>query len=187
MAVRGSPLFSSACNFYFFFCQDKCPEISGHFFDTICAAMSIAFEKLLNELLQDCDPLCYLNIQPAKFPLVVATNCNRFTCRGYAFQIINRQKFLMHRLARNSAIASGNLARIFSQAFFPSPGASVAGNHIGDPGLYSTEHLLRLSTNLASFGDAMVEIALTVDETARHEQTRGRATQPPRLPDSSST
>jgi hypothetical protein len=125
--------------------------------------MSIAFEKLLNELLQECDPLCYLNIQPAKFPLVVATNCNRFTCRGYAFQIINRQKFLMHRLARNSAIASGNLARIFSQAFFPSPGAPVAGNHIGDPGLYLTEHLLRLSPNLASFGDAMVEIALTVD------------------------
>jgi hypothetical protein len=96
-------------------------------------------------------------------------------------------KLLKDRLARNSAIASGNLARIFSQAFFPSPGAPVGGNHIGDPGLYLTEHLLRLSPNLASFGKAMVEIALTVDETARHEQTRGRATEPPRLPDSSST
>jgi hypothetical protein len=34
-----------------------------------------------------------------------------------------------------------------------------------------TEHILRLSPNLASFEKAMVEIALTVDETARVEQS----------------
>ena len=96
-------------------------------------------------------------------------------------------KLLKDRLARNSAIASGNLARIFSQAFFPSPGAPVGSNHIGDPGLHLTEHILRLSPDLSNFGNAMVEIALTVDETARHEQTTGRETEPPRLPDSSST
>jgi len=100
---------------------------------------------------------------------------------------VTAAKLLKDRLARNSAIASGDMARIFSQAFFPSPGALVGSNHIGDPGLHLTEHILRHSPDLSSFGTAMVEIALTVDETARHEQTTGRETEPPRLPDSSST
>lgn len=96
-------------------------------------------------------------------------------------------KLLKDRLARNSAIASGDMVRIFSKAFFPSPGALVGSNHIGDPGLHLTDHILRLSPDLSSFGNAMVEIALTVDETARHEQTTGRETEPTRLPDSGST
>ena len=86
-------------------------------------------------------------------------------------QCATAEKLLGDRLARNRAIASGNLARIFSKAFFPSPGAPVGSNHIGDPGLYLTEHVLRLSPDLPSFEKGMVEIALTVDETAKHEQT----------------
>ena len=97
------------------------------------------------------------------------------------------EKLLGDRLARNRAIASGNLARIFSQAFFPSPDAPIGSNHIGDPGLYVTEHILRLSPNLPSFEKDMVEIALTVDETAKHEQTEALEIKNPSPPASSST
>ena len=97
------------------------------------------------------------------------------------------EKLLGDRLARNRAIASGNLARIFSQAFFPSPGAPLGSNHIGDPGLYLTEYVLRLSPNLTSFEKEMVEIALTVDETAKHEQTEALEIKNPGPPASSST
>ena len=95
-------------------------------------------------------------------------------------------RLLKDRLARNSAIASGNLTKIFSQAFFPSPGAPMGSNHIGDPGLHLTEHILRLSPDVPSFEKGMVEIALTVDETAKHEQTGTLEIKHPGLPGSSS-
>ena len=84
---------------------------------------------------------------------------------------VNTTTLLQDRLARNSAIARGQMASIYCQAFFSSPGAAIGSNHIRDPGLHLTEHILRLSPNLASFEKAMVEIALTVDETARVEQS----------------
>lgn len=102
-------------------------------------------------------------------------------------QCATAEKLLGDRLARNRAIASGNLARIFSQAFFPSPGEPVGSNHIGDPGLYLTEHILRLSPNLPSFENTMVEVALSVDETAKHEQAASLEIKHPDLPASSST
>jgi hypothetical protein len=74
------------------------------------------------------------------------------------------------KVARNNAIARGDIARIFSQAFFPSPGALPGTNHIGDPGLVLTDHILSLSPGLANFQNTMVEVALTVDETAKLEQ-----------------
>ena len=85
--------------------------------------------------------------------------------------LADTKRLLKDRLARNSAIARGDLANIYCQTFFSSPGAVIGSNHIGDPGLHLTEHILRLSPNLASFEKAMVEIALTVDETARVEQS----------------
>ena len=102
-------------------------------------------------------------------------------------QCATAEKLLADRLARNRAIASGNLARIFSQAFFPSAGAPVGSNHIGDPGLYLTDYILRLSPNLPSFEKEMVEIALTVDETAKREQTEALEIKNPGPPASSST
>jgi hypothetical protein len=96
-------------------------------------------------------------------------------------------KIVEDRLARNRAIASGNLARTFSKAFFASPGEPVGSNHIGDPGLYLTEQLLRLSPNLPSFENTMVEVALSVDETAKHEQAASLEIKHPDLPASSST
>jgi hypothetical protein len=102
-------------------------------------------------------------------------------------QCATAEKLLGDRLARNRAIASGNLAWTFRQAFFPSPGAPVGSNHIGDPGLYLAEHILRLSPDLPSFEKEMVEIALTIDETAKHEQAGTLETKNPSLPASSST
>ncbi len=66
------------------------------------------------------------------------------------------------------------MASIYCQAFFSSPGAAIGSNHIRDPGLHLTEHILRLSPNLASFEKDMVEIALAIDETARNEQSERR-------------
>ncbi len=79
------------------------------------------------------------------------------------------------KLARNKALASGDMARIFSQAFFASPGALPGTNHIGDPGLLLTEHILSLSPNMPHFQTSMVEVALTVDETAKLEQEKESA------------
>jgi len=78
-------------------------------------------------------------------------------------------KLIEDRLARNRAIASGEIARIFCTAFFPSTGGLVGSNHIGDPGVYLTEHILRQSPNLPKFEQTMVEIALSIDETAKSE------------------
>lgn len=97
------------------------------------------------------------------------------------------EKLVRDKLARNRAIATGNLARIFCNAFFPSAAAPTGSNHIGDPGLYLTEHILRLSPNLPSFEKDMVEIALSVDETAKHEQAAAPEVKHPALPASSST
>ncbi len=73
------------------------------------------------------------------------------------------------RLARNKAIASGEMAKIFSNAFFPSPGSLPGVNHIGDPGIVLTEHLLIHSPSVPDFRNTMVEVALSIDETARRE------------------
>jgi len=78
-------------------------------------------------------------------------------------------KLIEDRLARNRAIASGEIARIFCTAFFPSAGGLVGSNHIGDPGVYLTEHILRQSPSLPKFEQTMVEIALSIDETAKSE------------------
>ena len=102
-------------------------------------------------------------------------------------QCATADKLLGDRLARNRAIASGNLAKIFSKAFFPPTGAPIGSNHIGDPGLYLTEHILRLSPSLPSFEKKMIEIALSVDETAKHEQAEALDLKHPGLPASSST
>ncbi len=83
--------------------------------------------------------------------------------------------FIEEKLARNKALASGEMARIFSQAFFPSSNALPGTNHIGDPGLLLTEHILALSPNLPKFQDSMVEVALTIDETAKLEQAKEKA------------
>jgi hypothetical protein len=76
------------------------------------------------------------------------------------------------KIARNKALASGDMARIFSNAFFPSPGATPGRNHIGDPGIVLTEHILELSPNLSSFQNTMIETALSADEIARLEQEK---------------
>lgn len=73
------------------------------------------------------------------------------------------------KTARNKAIASGDLAKIFSNAFFPSPSEVPGSNHIGDPGLLLTEEILSFSPNLPSFFNTMVEVALSIDETAKLE------------------
>lgn len=73
------------------------------------------------------------------------------------------------RTARNKAVASGAMARIFSNAFFASAGSMAGSNHIADPGLVLTEHILMHSPSVPSFQHAMVEIALSLDERAKLE------------------
>lgn len=82
---------------------------------------------------------------------------------------------IVDKVARNKALASGALGKVFSRAFFPSPRALPGTNHIGDPGLVVTNHILSLSPGLTHFQNTMVEIALTVDETAKVEQTKENA------------
>jgi hypothetical protein len=119
-------------------------------------------------------------------PFSFSENLNHYTT-SQEEQCSKVTKVVEDRLARNRAIASGNLARTFSKAFFASPGEPVGSNHIGDPGLYLTEQLLRLSPNLPSFENTMVEVALSVDETAKHEQAASLEIKHPDLPASSST
>ncbi len=80
------------------------------------------------------------------------------------------------KTARNKAIASGDLAKIFSNAFFPSPGAPWGSNHISEPGLPLTEEILSFSPNLPNFFNTMVEVALSIDETAKLEQAQAEDT-----------
>jgi hypothetical protein len=86
-----------------------------------------------------------------------------------------------------SDVASRDSARIIIQTYFPSPGAAVGSNPIGDPGLYLAEHILRLSPDLPSFEKELVEIALTVDEIAKHGQTEALEIKNPGPPASGST
>lgn len=87
-------------------------------------------------------------------------------CAGAAMEATPKDyaTLLTDRLTRNKAIASSEIARVFSQVFFPSPGAPAGPKHIGDPGLHLTEHMLRLSPNLSNFEKTMVEVALSLDE-----------------------
>lgn len=86
-----------------------------------------------------------------------------------AEEVAKLTKLVDDRLARNRAIAEGSLAKIFSNAFFPSGGTPPGVNHIGDPGLLLSEHILIHSPSVPNYQNTMIELALTVDETARLE------------------
>ena len=80
------------------------------------------------------------------------------------------------KIARNKALASGEMAMIFSQAFLPSPSALAGTGHIGgDLGGVLTERVLALSPNLPHFQNTMVEVALSIDEMAKQEREKEKA------------
>jgi hypothetical protein len=141
--------------------------------------------KLLSDLVEKNQRIIEINGLTSS-PFSFSENLNHYTA-DQEDQCSMVTKIVEDRLARNRAIASGNLARTFSKAFFASPGEPVGSNHIGDPGLYLTEQLLRLSPNLPSFENTMVEVALSVDETAKHEQAASLEIKNPGPPASSST
>ena len=109
-----------------------------------------------------------LNIDSANFFTAIGFNAihTEKECK-------NTLELIEDRLARNRAIASGKVAKIFCNAFFPSRGGLAGSNHIGDPGLYLAEQILRQSPDLPGFEKTMVEIALAVDETAKREHATG--------------
>lgn len=90
---------------------------------------------------------------------------------------VNRTADLIEeKIARNKALASGEMAMIFSQAFLHSPSALPGTGHIGgDLGGVLTERVLALSPNLPHFQNTMVEVALSIDEMAKQEREKEKA------------